>query len=78
MALSSDGSLAMTAERGQQPRAHVWDALSGKDLAVLPVAHRGDIKYLAFAPDGKSAVSLGLEGREREGGREQAAVEGHD
>lgn len=51
--MSGDGRYMLTGEAGPLPRARVWDPVTGKEVAVLPLAHRGDIKLVAFAKNGK-------------------------
>jgi WD40 repeat protein/serine/threonine protein kinase len=67
VAFSPDGRLALSGGgkgefRGDKPvgidtEIRVWDVVTGKELRKLP-GHAGQVKRLAFAPDGKRAVSV--------------------
>src|SRR5207248_2275847 len=56
LALSRDGGLLACADSSNA--VHVWDLASHRDLAVLR-AHAGEVRCLAFSPDGHRIVSGG-------------------
>lgn len=60
--LSPDGRFVASGERGPSPSAHIWDPATGRQLAMLPLAHGGDVKLLAFSADGRTLASVGLNG----------------
>jgi polar amino acid transport system permease protein len=70
LALSADGALLAA---GSGPDVEVWSAGSGQQLQVLQgrwqdeqtkdrwLGHRGDVRALAFSPDGKTLLSGGTD-----------------
>jgi WD40 repeat protein len=60
--LSPDGRFVASGERGPSPGTHIWDPATGRQLAMLPLAHGGDVKLLAFSADGRMLASVGLNG----------------
>lgn len=62
LVLSPDGRFVASGERGPSPATHIWDPATGRRLAILPLAHGGDVKLLAFSGDGKTLASVGLNG----------------
>jgi len=57
VAVDPTGRFAASGQLGYRPRVHVWDALSGRALCVLPVVHRSAVTRLSFSSDGKSLFS---------------------
>src|SRR5436305_1254683 len=57
VAFSPDGKLALTS--GNDNRARLWDAATGKPLAQLP--HQGSVRALAFSPDGRLILTGSLD-----------------
>ncbi len=53
-----DGRLIVSATGG--PAVRVWDALTGQEVAQLK-GHRGSVTQLQLAPDGRHAVSGGVD-----------------
>jgi WD40 repeat protein/tRNA A-37 threonylcarbamoyl transferase component Bud32 len=78
---SRDGSRLVTAF-GDYPdcTARVWDAASGKELAVLK-GHTGPVVWADFSPDGKQIVTASLDKTARlweaETGKEVRILKGH-
>ncbi len=57
-----DGKSIVTAS--DDNTAHLWDAISGKELAVLH-GHKNSVLNAQFAPDGKSIVTAGVDNTAR-------------
>ncbi|MCW5667950.1 MAG: TIR domain-containing protein [Piscinibacter sp.] len=77
-AISPDGT--RVAGAGDDGRIRLWDAASGRELAVL-VGHTGWVRRLVFLPDGRRLASAGLDRRLRlwdtAAGSELSAFTGH-
>lgn len=58
LAVSADGTLVATGERGPTPVIYVWEAASLKVVHALR-GHRQGVTQLAFSPDGTRLVSVG-------------------
>ncbi len=58
LALSPFGGLAAGEDSGHS--VTIWDARSGRSVAVIPTAHAKRIKAAAFSPDGKTLATSGV------------------
>jgi len=78
LSLSPDGSRVAGVNAAMKPA--VWDAASGKELCVLPIAGSG--RYRTFSPDGKTLYTGELQGPVRawdvSTGRERPAFDQRD
>lgn len=61
LALAPGGKFAASGVSGLDPVARIWDAITAQEIAALPVAHKHTIKYLAFSPDEKQLVTVGVD-----------------
>ncbi len=77
-AFSGDGKRVVTAS--QDDTARIWDAESGKEIAVLK-GHTGGVNTAAFSGDGKRVVTASDDKTARiwdaESGKEIAVLKGH-
>src|SRR6516162_3349579 len=77
-AFSGDGKRVVTASLDKTAR--IWDAESGKEIAVLK-GHKEDVSSAAFSGDGKRVVTASLDKTARiwdaESGKEIAVLKGH-
>jgi WD40 repeat protein len=53
--------LIATGEVSSSPNIHIWDAKTLEPIVVLDSSHQGGILHLAFSPDGKKLVSVGMD-----------------
>ena len=78
VAFSGDGKRVVTASRDNTAR--IWDAESGKEIAVLK-GHTGFVWSAAFSGDGKRVVTASFDSTARiwdaESGKEIAVLKGH-
>jgi WD40 repeat protein len=58
----------------------LWDAVTGKDEGTLE-GHKGEVRSLAFSPDGKTLASAAADGTARlwgvVSGKEKTGLPGH-
>ena len=77
-AFSGDGKRVVTAS--DDNTARIWDAESGKEIAVLK-GHTGSVLSAAFSGDGKRVVTASDDNTARiwdaESGKEIAVLKGH-
>src|SRR5262249_45733740 len=59
LALSPDGRLALLA--GLDKTAHLWDLNTKKEVRSFP-GHEGEVKFVAFSPDGQRACTAWADG----------------
>jgi hypothetical protein len=75
---SGDGRRVVTASKDNTAR--IWDAESGKEMAVLR-GHTGDVRSAAFSGDGRRVVTASWDNTARiwdaESGKEIAVLKGH-
>jgi WD40 repeat protein len=78
LALSADGRRMVTTALGDKT-AHLWDATTGKTIAILE--HADDIRSAAFSPDSKRVVTASKDATARiwdsETGQLFATLSGH-
>ena len=78
-AFSPDGTKVVTASHDRMAR--LWDAASGKELAVLP-GHEDEVWRAAFSPDGTKVVTASADGTARlwdaASGKRLAVLQGHE
>jgi WD40 repeat protein len=58
LAVSADGSRALSSSGGSEGLVCLWDVATGRCLLAMP-GHRGAAMAVAFTPDGKRAISGG-------------------
>lgn len=58
LAVSPDGSRALTSSGGNEGLVCLWDVATGRCLHAMP-GHQGAVSAVAFTPDGKRGVSGG-------------------
>ena len=59
LAADPTGRFVATGEEGPRPRVHVWSAMDGQAIIVLPHFHVRGIPQVAFSPDGHQIISVG-------------------
>jgi microtubule-associated protein-like 6 len=60
-AISSDGRIVATGERGNRPQVRIWDGQTCLEIGTLPAFHRNAVSCLAWSPDGMRLVSVGCD-----------------
>jgi WD40 repeat protein len=60
VAFRADGEVVATGS--QDTSIRLWDAESGKEIAILR-GHEGYVDFVAFSPDGKKIASWGRDGQ---------------
>ena len=76
--VSRDGRLAASAERSNRPNIHIWDAVTGQTIIVLPILHRRGVSCIQFSADSKKMVSIGQDQDHSMGLWESPSGEWHD
>jgi WD40 repeat protein len=61
MAFSSDGKYFAAGGGAEDPVATVWELEEGRYVSSFK-GHRKDVQDLAFCPNGRSVVTVGLDG----------------
>lgn len=61
LAVAPSGKFAASSVSGLDPVTKIWDAITAQEVAALPIAHKHTTKYLAFSPDDKQLVTVGIE-----------------
>ena len=59
VAISPDGRLVASSEGTRQPVLRLWDATTGREIAIQPSGHLGSVNMLRFLLDGRTLVSAG-------------------
>ena len=61
MAVSRDGRLVASGERGNRPVLRIWDAQTCVELACLGPFHRQAVSCVAWSLDGRRVASVGAD-----------------
>lgn len=59
LAVSSCKTFAVTGQMGKKPKAMVWDANTGQEIAILSGKHQREITSVAISADGKQIAMVG-------------------
>jgi WD40 repeat protein len=57
VSFSRDGTVLAVAVKKPRPGIHFWDLATGNELDFFVEGYRGEVRRLAFSPDGKQVVS---------------------
>jgi WD40 repeat protein/Ca2+-binding EF-hand superfamily protein len=59
LTVSPCGQYAASGDEGSRPTIHIWSALNGHAICVLPQYHRRAIGLISFSSDGKHLITIG-------------------
>ena len=61
LAVSNCGQYVASGDECRRPSIHIWSALNGNPVTILPSFHRRAVGLLAFSQDGKNLISVGFD-----------------